>query len=161
MAATQIGLQQIAGHRRGDLIRGILAGFEGPERIGGTSHPAGLPATLAIRPEGALQVGQCQGDGAVEGILIDREPAVPGDLQGDERHRLIVAREAVAPLGVDDQALLQGREGPLHSGPDPVGEALLRLSPDRAGGLQTDRSQDTDDPGRISGSAGESSGPHD
>ena len=122
-----IGLQQVFRHRGGDLVGGTPGGFERPQRVGRPGHPSGLPAPLAILPQRALEVGQRQGHRPLEGLLIDREAAGAGDLQGDERDRLIVAREAVALLGVDDQALLQRRQGLRHRGPDPIGRGIVGL----------------------------------
>ncbi len=78
-------------------------------------------------PSAALEVAERQSRRLLEGLLIDREPAGAGDLQGDDRDRLIVAREAVALLGVDVQTLLQRRQGPRHRGPDPIRRGIVGL----------------------------------
>ncbi len=118
MIPIAISLEQELRHRGGDLIGWMVARFERPQRIGRAVRPAGLSLPLTVTLEGTLQVGQRQGDGPLEGVLIDREAAGAGDTQGDERDSLIVAREAIALLRVDDQALLQRRQGPPHGGPD-------------------------------------------
>ena len=116
--AIAIDLEQEFCDRGGDLIGGVVAGFERPQCIGGAVCPAGLPLPFTIAIDGSLKVGQRHRDRPLEGILIDREAAGANDLQGHDRDPLIVAREAIALLLVDDEALLHGRKSPRHGGPD-------------------------------------------